>query len=194
MSKLNSNGDIPAVPPGVKTTQLENGLTIIVREDHSAPVVSAQAWAMAGSIHEGKWLGAGLSHVLEHMLFKGTSTRAGSRIDQEVQEAGGYMNAFTSFDRTVYHIDVPNTGTRVAIDILCDVMQNASLPPEEMEREKQVILREMDMNVDDPGRRAGRRLFETAYTRSPYRFTVIGYPDIFNELQSADIHSYYREK
>ena len=77
---------------------------------------------------EGKWLGAGLSHVLEHMLFKGTTTRPGSRIDQEVQDAGGYMNAYTSFDRTVYHINVPNTGARVAIDILCDIMQNASLP------------------------------------------------------------------
>ena len=66
---------IPSIPPGVKLTTLENGLVIIVREDHSAPVVSAQAWAMAGSIHEGKWLGAGLSHVLEHMLFKGTTTR-----------------------------------------------------------------------------------------------------------------------
>ena len=185
---------IPAIPPGVKLTTLDNGLIIIVREDHSAPVVSAQAWSMAGSIHEGNWLGAGLSHVLEHMLFKGTSTRPGSRIDQEVQEAGGYMNAYTSFDRTVFHIDVPNTGAKVALDILCDIMQNASLPPDEMEKEKQVILREMDMNVDDPGRRAGRRLFETAYTRSPYRFTVIGYPDIFNELSPEDIVAYYREK
>ena len=158
-----------------------------MREDHSAPVVSAQAWCMAGSIHEGKWLGAGLSHVLEHMLFKGTTTRPGSRIDQEVQEAGGYMNAYTSFDRTVFHIDVPNTGAKVALDILCDIMQNATLPPDEMAKEKQVILREMDMNVDDPGRRASRRLFETAYTSSPYRFTVIGYPDIFNELKPEDI-------
>lgn len=106
---------------------------------------------MAGSIHEGQWLGAGLSHALEHMLFKGTTTRPGSRIDQEVQEAGGYMNAYTSFDRTVFHIDVPDTGARVAIDILCDVMQNATLPAEELEKEKQVILREMDMNTDDPG-------------------------------------------
>jgi zinc protease len=185
---------IPAIPPGVKLTTLDNGLTIIVREDHSAPVVSAQAWCMAGSIHEGKWLGAGMSHVLEHMLFKGTTTRPGSRIDQEVQEAGGYMNAYTSFDRTVYHIDVPNTGTKVAIDILCDIMQNATLPPEEMEKEKQVIVREMDMNVDDPGRRASRRLFETAYTKSPYRFTVIGYPDIFHELKADDIRAYYHEK
>ena len=189
-----SAGPIPAIPPGVKVTTLDNGLTIIVREDHSAPVVSAQAWCMAGSIHEGNWLGAGLSHVLEHMLFKGTTTRPGSRIDQEVQEAGGYMNAYTSFDRTVFHIDVPNTGAKVAIDILCDIMQNATLPPDELAKEQQVILREMDMNVDDPGRRAGRRLFETAYTRSPYRFTVIGYPDIFNELKPEDIRGYYREK
>src|SRR5437762_11137679 len=164
-----SSEPIPSIPSGVSMTTLENGLVVIVREDHSAPVVSAQAWCMAGSIHEGKWLGAGMSHVLEHMLFKGTTSRAGSRIDQEVQEAGGYMNAYTSFDRTVYYIDVPNTGGRVAIDILCDIMQNASLPPEELAREKDVIVREMDMNVDDPGRRASRRLFETAYTRRPYR-------------------------
>jgi zinc protease len=185
---------IPSIPAGVSLTTLDNGLIIIVREDHTAPVVSAQAWCMAGSIHEGKWLGAGMSHVLEHMLFKGTKTRPGSRIDQEVQEAGGYMNAYTSFDRTVYHIDVPNTGTRVAIDILCDIMQNATLPADEMAKEKEVIVREMDMNIDDPGRRASRRLFESAYTRSPYRFTVIGYPDIFHELQPNDILSYYREK
>jgi zinc protease len=192
--KQSSADPIPAIPPGVKLTTFDNGLTLIVREDHSAPVVSAQAWCMAGSIHEGKWLGAGLSHVLEHMLFKGTTTRPGSRIDQEVQEAGGYMNAYTSFDRTVFHIDVPNTGAQVALDILCDITQNATLPPEELAKEKQVILREMDMNVDDPGRRASRRLFETAYTKSPYRFTVIGYPDIFNELNPDDILAYYREK
>jgi len=184
----------PSPAAGVTLTTLDNGLTIIVREDRSAPVVSAQAWCMAGSIHEDRWLGAGLSHMLEHMLFKGTTTRPGSRIDQEVQEAGGYMNAYTSFDRTVYHIDVPNTGTRLAIDILCDIMQNATLPPDELAKEQDVIRREMDMNVDDPGRRAGRRLFETAYTRSPYRFTVIGYPDIFNELKPDDIRGYYHEK
>jgi zinc protease len=186
--------EILSIPPGVKLTTLENGLTIIVREDHSAPVVSAQAWAMAGSIHEDKWLGAGLSHVLEHMLFKGTSTRPGSRIDQEVQEAGGYMNAYTSFDRTVYHIDVPNTGAVKAIDILCDIMQNATLPPDELAKEMDVIRREMDMCHDDPGRRASRRLFETAYTKSPYRFTIIGYPDIFNEVKPDDIRNYYTEK
>ena len=186
--------EIPALPPGVRVTTLENGLIVIVREDHSAPVVAAQAWCHTGSISEGRWLGAGLSHVLEHMLFKGTTTRPGSRIDQEVQDAGGYMNAYTSFDRTVYHINVPNTGAKVAIDILCDIMQNASLPPDELAKELDVIRREMDMNQDDPGRRASRRLFETVYTRSPYRFTVIGYPEIFNELKPGDIAAYYRER
>ena len=67
MSHSPLSAEIPAAPPGVRLTTLANGLTIIVREDHSAPVVSAQAWAAAGSIHEDRWLGAGLSHVLEHM-------------------------------------------------------------------------------------------------------------------------------
>jgi len=185
---------IPSLPSGVTIVTLENGLVIIVREDRSAPVVSAQAWCMAGSVHEGKWLGAGLSHVLEHMLFKGTTTRPGSRIDQEVQEAGGYMNAYTSFDRTVYHIDVPATGAHTAVDILCDIMQHATLPADELAKELDVIRREMDMGQDDPGRRSSRRLFETAYTRSPYRYTIIGYPDIFNELKAVDIRNYYADK
>ena len=185
---------LPAIPLGTTVTTLDNGLTVILREDRSAPVVSAQAWAQTGSVHEGRWLGAGLSHVLEHMLFKGTTTRPPGKIDQEVQDAGGYMNAYTSFDRTVYHIDAPNTGTRVAVDVLCDIMQHATLPEDELVKELDVIRREMDMGHDDPGRRAGRRLFETAYTRSPYRFTVIGYRDIFDTLKREDIVGYYRER
>ena len=186
-SQFSGNGD-------TRLITLENGLTIIVREDHSAPVVSTQAWAKTGSIHEGDWLGAGLSHILEHMLFKGTETRGVGRIEQEVQEAGGYMNAYTSFDRTVYHIDVPNTGAAIANEILCDIVQHATLPEAELDKELDVIRREIDMGQDDPGRRASRRLFETAYTTSPYRHTVIGYPDIFNELKRDDIVGYYRAR
>ncbi len=185
---------LPAIPADVRMVKLDNALTLIIREDQAAPVVSAQAWCRAGSIHEGAWLGAGLSHVLEHMLFKGTSSRAPGVIDQQVQDAGGYMNAYTSFDRTVYHIDVPNTGARIAVDILCDIMMNATLPADELGKEMDVIRREMDMNQDDPRQKSARRLFEVAYTRSPYRFTVIGYPDIFNRLKPDDILNYYREK
>ena len=186
--------ELPSQPDGVRLTTLPNGLTLIVREDHSAPVVSAQAWCRAGSVDEGKWLGAGLSHVLEHMLFKGTATRGLGQIEQTVHDAGGTMNAYTSFDRTVYWIDVPDTGASVAIDILCDIMQHATLPEEELGKEMDVIRREMDMYQDDPGRRSSRRLFEVAYTVSPYRFTIIGYPDIFDELKREDILGYYRDK
>lgn len=182
------------LPPHVQCLTLDNGLTLILREDHSAPVVSVQAWCKAGSIDEGRLLGAGMSHVLEHMLFKGTATRPSGRIDQEVQEAGGYMNAYTSFDRTVYWINVPNTGASVAIDVLCDIVQNASIPEEELIKELDVIRREMDMGHDDPGHRSARRLFEVAYTRSPYRFPIIGHLDLFNTLKREDIVGYYREK
>jgi len=182
------------MPPGVRVVTLANGLQVILREDHSAPVVSAQAWCRAGSIDEGRWIGAGLSHVLEHMLFKGTTTRPGNRIDEEVQGAGGSMNAYTSFDRTVYYINVPNTGAHLAVDILCDIFQNATLPADELVKELDVIRREMDMGNDDPGRKAGRRLFESAFTRSPYRYPIIGLPDIFNRVTRDDLVAYYSEK
>jgi len=175
-------------------TVLDNGLGIIVREDPSAPVVAVQAWCRTGSVHEGRWLGAGLSHVLEHMLFKGTERRTGPRLDQEVTEAGGYFNAYTSFDRTVYWINVPQSGATVAVDVLCDVMQHATLPPEELARELDVIRREMDMSHDDPGQRASRRLFETAFTQHPCRHPIIGHRDLFNQLRAEDIRAYYRER
>jgi zinc protease len=172
---------------------LDNGLTLLVREDHSAPVVSAQAWVRAGSITEGPWMGAGLSHVLEHMLFKGTATRGVSQIAQEVERKGGYINAYTSFEQTVFHIDIPSENWQTAVDILADCMQHASIPEPELLKEKRVILREMAMNNDDPSRRANRTLWATAYTTHPYRFPVIGYPDIYNRLKRDDVVAYYKE-
>lgn len=189
---MRTTSPLAALPPAT-VHSLGNGLVLIVREDHSAPVVSVQAWCRSGSMHEGRWLGAGLSHVLEHMLFKGTTRRSGARIDQEIQEAGGYLNAYTSFDRTVYWINVPNTGTTVAVDILADIFQHATLPDDELAREMDVIRREMDMNHDDPARHSSRRLFETAYRWSACRFPVIGYPELFNQLRPQDIRDYYRD-
>ena len=171
----------------------DNGLTLIVREDHSAPVVSAQVWVRAGSITEGPWMGAGLSHVLEHMLFKGTATRGVSQIAQEIEHKGGYINAYTSFEQTVFYINIPSENWQTAVDILADCMQHASIPEPELLKEKRVILREMAMNNDDPSRRANRSLWATAYTTHPYRFPVIGYPDIYNRLKRDDVVAYYKE-
>jgi len=173
---------------------LPNGLTIIVQEDRSAPVASVQAWCATGSIDEDQHLGAGLSHILEHMLFKGTKTRGKNEIAQKIQDVGGYINAYTSFDRTVFWIDVPKDGVATALDILADAMMNSTLPPEEYQKEQEVIRREFAMGMDDPDRMAGLLLFSTAYQVHPYRFPVIGEIEIYNQLTQEQVMQYYKTR
>ena len=173
---------------------LPNGLTIIVQEDRSAPVASVQVWCATGSVDEHEHLGAGLSHILEHMLFKGTKTNPANAIAQKIQNVGGYINAYTSFDRTVFWIDVPKDGVPVALDVLADTMMNSTLPAEEYAKEQEVIRREFAMGMDDPDRMAGQLLFGTAYQRHPHRLPVIGLLDVFNQLTSDDVMRYYRAR
>jgi zinc protease len=173
---------------------LPNGLTVIVQEDHSAPVASVQAWCATGSIDEDQHLGAGLSHILEHMLFKGTKTRSTNVIAQKIQDVGGYINAYTSFDRTVFWIDVPKDGVASALDVLADAMMNSTLPREEYLKEQEVIRREFAMGLDDPDRMAGLLLFATAYQRHPYRFPVIGDIEIYNQLTQEQVMQYYKTR
>src|SRR5438034_489701 len=173
---------------------LPNGLTIIVQEDHSAPVASVQALCSTGSIYEDQHMGAGLSHILEHMLFKGTKTRSSNEIAQRIQDVGGYINAYTSFDRTVFWIDVPKDGVATALDVLADAMMNSTLPPEEYQKEQEVIRREFAMGMDDPDRMAGLLLFATAYERHPYRFPVIGELEIYNQLTQEQVMQYYKTR
>jgi zinc protease len=177
-----------------QTFTLPNGLGIIVQEDHSAPVTSVQVWIETGSIHEDQHLGAGLSHLLEHMLFKGTKTRGASEFAQRVQDAGGYINAYTSFDRTVYWIDIPSRGTSTALELLSDAVMNSTLPPEEYVKEQEVIRREFAMGNDDPDRVSGQALFATAYREHPYRFPVIGHLDVFDAMQRDEVMAYYRRR
>lgn len=173
---------------------LKNGLTIIVEEDRSAPVASVQAWCGTGSIHEGKWLGAGLSHILEHMLFKGTEKRGGGEIAKQIQDRGGYINAYTSFDRTVYWIDVPADGVTEAVDILADAMMNSKLPEGEYTKEQEVIRREFAMGFDDPSRQSWQLVMDTVFSESPFHHPVIGYLDVYNQLTRADVMEYYKAR
>ena len=173
---------------------LPNGLTIIVQEDHSAPVASVQAWCSTGSVDEDQHLGAGLSHILEHMLFKGTKTRSANQIAQSIQDVGGYINAYTSFDRTVFWIDVPKDGVSTALEVLTDAMMNSNLPPDEYKKEQEVIRREFAMGMDDPDRMASLLLFATAYQRHPYRFPVIGELEIYNQLTQEQVMQYYKTR
>ncbi len=181
-------------PTTARRWTLPNGLVLIVQEDRSAPVASVQAWCETGSITEGAQLGAGLSHILEHLLFKGTATRKPNEIAQAVQDLGGYINAYTSFERTVYWIDLPAKGVHEALDILADAMMNSTLPPEEYAKEQEVIRREFAMGEDDPDRVSSRHLFATAYREHPYRQPVIGHLDVYNRLTREDVLAYYKAR
>lgn len=173
---------------------LPNGLELLVHEDHSAPVASVQAWVQTGSIHEGAYLGGGISHLLEHLLFKGTSSRNANQIAQQIQDLGGYINAYTSFDRTVYWVDLPSKGVSRAVEIISDAVFRSTVPEEEFAKEKEVIRREFAMGFDDPDRIGSERLFATAYQTHHYRHPVIGHLDVFNSLSRADVLDYYRRR
>ena len=173
---------------------LPNGLTVLLKPDHSSALCSVQVWVKTGSIHEGALLGGGLSHFLEHMLFKGTERRAGREISATVQAHGGYINAYTTFDRTVYYIDIPSEHTAVAVDLLADAVLHSTLPADEVERERQVILREIDMTLDEPDQRLGQTLFETAFRQHPYQHPIIGHRAVFEGVSRDDLGAYYRAR
>src|SRR2546430_146477 len=185
---------IPVPPSAAQKWVLPNGLTVIVQEDHSAPVASVQAWCATGSINEDERLGAGLSHILEHMLFKGTRTRSTNAIAQKIQDVGGYINAYTSFDRTVFWIDVPKDGVATGLDVMADAMMNSILPPKEYLKEQEVIRREFAMGFDDPDRMIGQLLFATAYQKHPYRLPVIGQLEVYNQLTQEQVMQYYKSR
>lgn len=178
----------------VDRSVLPNGLTLIVKRDTAAALASVQVWVKTGSLHEGAHLGAGLSHYLEHMLFKGTERRAGREISATVQAHGGYINAYTTFDRTVYYIDLPSEHTAVAIDVLADAVLHSTLPADEVAKEKDVILREIAMTKDDPDNRLWDALFATAFREHPFRQPIIGHRDVFAAVTRDDLLAYYRAR
>src|ERR1035437_9458727 len=159
---------------GVNRFVLDNGLIVLTREDASAPVVSIQVWVGAGAVHEQEFLGGGLSHLIEHMIFKGTPTRKPGDISRAINDLGGAINAYTSLDRTVFLVDLPSARWSTGLAVLADAVMNASFPDDEWRREKDVVRREMAMGEDNPERRVSELLFQTAYSVHPYRVPVIG--------------------
>ena len=128
-------------PTGAVFATLPNGLEIFVKEDRNAPLVSVQAWVRTGSIHEGHLRGTGVSHLVEHMVFQGAGERGPGELAKAVQNSGGYLNAYTSFDRTVYWIDTLSEGLDTALHVLADLTTRATFPHAEFDKEKDVIRR-----------------------------------------------------
>jgi len=182
-------------PATIATVEsLPNGLTLILDPDPAAPVVSAQIWVATGSMHEDDHLGAGISHFLEHMVFKGTRDYDGDTLADTVQAAGGHWNAYTSFDRTVYYIDGPADSLEVFLKTLTGLVFFPTIPQSEFEKEKDVIRREIDMGLDDPDNASTRLLFSTVFTHDPRRHPVIGHRHLFDAIRYEDLTGYHQKR
>ncbi|WP_367871400.1 M16 family metallopeptidase [Luteolibacter sp. Populi] len=184
--------DYPATAATLES--LPNGLTLILDPDPAVPVVSAQLWVESGSLHEGALLGSGLSHFLEHMVFKGGGRFGADELATTVQAAGGHWNAYTTFDRTVYYIDGPATGLDTFLEVLAAMVFAPALPEADFDKEKDVIRREIDMGLDDPDDVASRLMFSTAFASDPRRHPVIGHRGLFDAIRYEDLTGYHRAR
>lgn len=171
-----------------------NGLTVLIKEDKSHPVVSLQYWVGTGSMNEGHWQGSGLSHLLEHLVFKGTENYSGQDLARKVQERGGHWNAYTSVNRTVYYIDGPAESWQIFLNLLTELVFCPTFPEEEVEREKEVVRREMAMYADDPDSVAYQLLMQTLYLKHPRRWPVLGEPASFDCLTRQDVLDYHASR
>lgn len=169
---------------------LENGLTVILQENHAAPVVALNMWVKVGSVYE-TTEEAGISHVYEHMLFKGTTTRGVGEIAQEIEGAGGDINAFTSFDHTVYHIILASRFLDIGLAVMADAIQHSSFDPEELRKEQEVVLEEIKRGDDIPSRKLTEALFATSYQLHPYRRPIIGDEQTVKALTREHILSFF---
>jgi len=129
---------------------------------------------------------------MEHMIFKGTPARPVGAITREINDAGGHVNAYTSFDRTVFYADLPAARWKVGLDVLADAVKNANFPEDEWRREREVVLREVSMGRDDPDRVISERLWQTAYAVHPYRFPIIGLPALLRQVERDDLLAFFQ--
>ncbi|MDL2268010.1 insulinase family protein, partial [Desulfovibrio sp. OttesenSCG-928-G15] len=170
-------------------TRLANGLTVLVREDTRFPLVSLRLYVHAGSAYESPD-NAGISHVLEHMVFKGTDKRPKGQISTDVEATGGYLNAATSFDYTVYLTDMTSEHWKTGLDVLKDMAFNPTLEPSELESEKDVIVSELQRGEDNPGQRIFRMAIGAALKGTPYERPIIGYEKTIRSFTSDGIRAY----
>ena len=172
---------------------LDNGLTLLVQPDHSAPVVAVVTHVKAGFFDEpDRW--AGISHVLEHMFFKGTPRRGIGAIARETKSAGGYLNASTTYDHTSYFTVLPASGLETALDIQSDALRNSVIDPGELARELQVIIQEAKRKLDTPSAVTYETLHEVMFDQHRIRRWRIGHEDQLARLTRDDLWAYYRSR
>jgi len=176
----------------VVETVLPNGLKVILLEQHRAPLVTFQVWYRVGSRHEA-WGKTGLSHMLEHMMFKGTQKVGSEAFSKIIQEHGGEDNAFTSHDFTAYFENLSANEVQVAIELEADRMQNLVLREQDFQTERMVVMEERRLRTEDnPQASLLEQLEATAHQTSPYHWPIIGWMEDLARLTLDDLQAYYR--
>lgn len=171
--------------------QLRNGLRVIVAPWRAAPVVSAQVWVQVGSADE-ESDEAGLAHLHEHMIFKGTARRGVGVVAREVESAGGEINAYTSLDHTVYHATLSSRHLEVALDVLSDAVFHSAFDVDEIAREIDVVIEELLRGRDTPARVVGEMLFGQLFRQHPYGRPVIGTREIIEGFDRDAVLRFFR--
>ncbi len=172
--------------------RLDNGLRILVKEDHRAPVVVSQIWYKVGASYEHDGI-TGVSHVLEHMMFKGTKKHGPGEFSRIIAENGGRENAFTGRDYTAYFQQLEKGRLEISFEMEADRMRNLLLPPEEFAREVKVVMEERRMRTEDnPQALTYEQLNAAAFVNSPYHHPIIGWMEDLRSLEIDDLKAWYR--
>ncbi len=183
----------PLLRAGAKVSEqrLANGMRVLLAERHSDPVVASVLLYPAGSRTETE-RESGVSHFLEHMMFKGTKRHGKGEVDRLTTELGGANNAYTGHDHTAYWFELASDRWERALELEADRMQHLLIDPAEFDAERAVVLEELAMGEDDPWRALVRRVEEALFPHHPYGRPIIGYPETLKALTPADMRAYYR--
>ncbi len=172
---------------------LDNGLKVLVKPDDRAPIVTSQVWYKVGSSYEPGGL-TGVSHALEHMMFKGTENLEPGEFSEIIAENGGDENAFTGTDYTAYFQNLAADRLEIAFELEAERMRRLTLPEDEFEKELEVVKEERRLRTDDdPQSLTYEQFAATAFQASPYRNPVIGWPSDLGSMQVEDLRAWYRK-
>lgn len=180
------------VAEGVSKKVLPNGMTVLVKEVHSAPVVAVNAWVRVGSVHELE-KEKGITHFIEHMLFKGTEKLKVGELDRRIKAAGGYNNAHTRYESTDFIDVLPSDKFSEALETMADALQHSTFDAGELDRERNVVLEELHRAQDNPGFEAWNKLTHLIFEKHPYKFPVIGYKDLLTTMNRDALVGYWKK-
>jgi predicted Zn-dependent peptidase len=178
----------------INLTTLDNGFRVATDKMRDVETISVSLAIGVGSRFENEKMQAGISHFLEHMAFKGTEKRTALDIATEVEMVGGIMNAYTSKEVTVYYIIALKENLELAIDMLSDILQNSIFEPEEIEKERGVILQELASAEDTPDDIVFDYYYETLYKNQPLGRPIIGTRETISSFKKADFQNYINTK